>query len=69
MWLVLTIAGTVAAAAGGTFGLRRLGLPLWASAGLAGLVPAILILAYFFYLESLQPVGPYYALIGLFLIA
>jgi hypothetical protein len=37
----------------------------WLSALIGGLVPGLIIFAYYLYLEGQQPVGPYYALFGI----
>ena len=45
--------------------LHRLRAPAWLSVSAGGLGPGLLIIGWFFYLEAGEPVGPYFAVIGL----
>ena len=45
--------------------LRRLRAPPWLSVAVGGLAPGLLIVGWYFYLESREPIGPYFAVIGL----
>lgn len=49
-----------------TSALRRLRCPIWLAALSSGPAPALAIVVWFFYLEAQQPIGPYYAVVGLF---
>jgi len=46
-------------------GLYRLRAPAWLSAAVGGLGPGLLILGWCLYLESRQPIGPYFGVVGL----
>jgi hypothetical protein len=43
----------------------RLRCPAWLSVGAGGLGPGLLIVGGYLYLESREPIGPYFAIIGL----
>lgn len=64
LYLLLTI--MLSGLFGGTsaYALCRKGWRLLAVVG-PGLLPGLLIIGYFFYLESQAPVGPYHAVVGL----
>ena len=56
--------GAVPVSAALTFGMARL-MPAWLAALIAAPLPALAILAWFFYRETQQPVGPFLAIVGI----
>jgi hypothetical protein len=66
LWPLVTALGTILGASALTWGLYRLFRKAWLAAIVGGLAPGAAILAWFFYLEGQAPVGPYYAIVGLF---
>lgn len=46
-------------------GLHRLRAPVWLSVVVGGLGPGLLIAGSFLYLESREPIGPYFGVVGL----
>lgn len=65
MPLGLAIVGCSLISAALAIALHRLRAGLWLSALTGGLTPGLLIVGLYFYWESQQPYGPYFAVVGL----
>lgn len=62
---LILVGGTMIVSGFLTIGLARSFGRSWLGFLIAAPLPALMIVSWFFYLESQQPVGPYYAIIGI----
>jgi hypothetical protein len=62
---LILVGGTMIVSGFLTIGLARFSGRSWLGFLIAAPLPALMIVSWYFYLESQQPVGPYYAIIGI----